>query len=163
MGVPWHQLFIPAGGFSEIIETIVRGSTMFWVIFWLMRVLRREVGGVSTIDVLVIVVIADAAQNGLAGPYTSITTGIVLVSVIAFWAWASDFAAYKWIGWRRIAEPAPLQLIRDGKLIEGAMAKVQLTHEELASGLRRNGCAEIEDVRCAFLEPDGHISACAQH
>ena len=157
----WHDLFIPSGGWGEIGDTIVRGSFMFWAIFWLLRVLRREVGGVSTIDVLVIVVIADAAQNGMAGSYTSITTGFVLVSMIAFWAWASDYAAWRWVWWRRIAEPKPLRLIKDGQLDERALRRVQLTREELDSGLRKAGCAHIEQVHCAYLEPDGHISACA--
>jgi uncharacterized membrane protein YcaP (DUF421 family) len=154
----WHQLFIPDTGLTEIAETVVRGTVMFWLIVVLMRILRREVGGIGTIDVLVIVVIADAAQNGLAGPYTTITTGAALVVTIAFWAWASDRAAYHFKAWRKIAEPQPLQLIKNGKLIEDALESVLLTHDELWAGLRKSGVDSLKPIKGAWLETDGHIS-----
>ena len=37
-------------------------------------------------DLLVIVLIADAAQNGMAGEYKSITEGVVLCATIVGWS-----------------------------------------------------------------------------
>ena len=80
----WGNIF--GTTWSEIAEVVIRGSIMYLAIFILVRVMRREAGGLSTPDLIVIVVVADAAQNGLAGQYRTVPTGIVLVAVIVAWS-----------------------------------------------------------------------------
>jgi hypothetical protein len=43
-----------------------------------MRLLRRNAGSLGTADLIVVVLVADAAQNGMAGEYKPITEGIVI-------------------------------------------------------------------------------------
>ena len=57
------------------LELIVRGSAVYWFLFLIFRIiLRRNVGSIAIADVLVLVVIADAAQNAMAGSYESVAT-----------------------------------------------------------------------------------------
>src|SRR3546814_5478609 len=66
---------------SPPLELIVRGSAMYWFILILLRMAgRRDVGSLGVADMLVLVLIADAAQNGMAGQYQSITDGAILVA-----------------------------------------------------------------------------------
>jgi hypothetical protein len=73
--------------------------------------LKREAGGVGITDMLVIVLLADAAQNAMAGEYKSISDGLVLVSTIIFWSYALDWLGYRYGGRRQDqcdrAEPSP--------------------------------------------------------
>ena len=46
----------------------------------------RAPAAISITDLLVLVLIADAAQNALAGEYKSITDGLLLVGTIIGWA-----------------------------------------------------------------------------
>src|SRR3546814_18516885 len=78
----WHALFVPSG---SLVEIVIRGSTIYLFLFFLMRVLRRETGQFNIADLLVIVIIADAAQNGMAGPYEPITAGLGLPGTLMFW------------------------------------------------------------------------------
>ena len=72
------------------LELVVRGSLMYWFIFLLFRfLLRRDVGSIAIADILLLVLIADASQNALAGGYTSVTEGCVLVATIAGWLMAT--------------------------------------------------------------------------
>src|SRR5512134_1578035 len=91
MEIDWTALFsssVPA------LELVVRGSAIYWFIFLLFRVvLRRNVGAIAISDVLLVVLIADAAQNGMAGQYDSITDGFILVGTIAAWSYLIDFAS----------------------------------------------------------------------
>ena len=43
----------------------------------------------STADLLVVVLVADAAQNAMASEYKSITEGVVLVATIFAWNYRS--------------------------------------------------------------------------
>ena len=83
MDVDWHALF----AFSvPPLELIVRGSAIYWFLFLLFRlVLRRDIGAIGVADVLLLVLVADAAQNAMAGEYRSISDGILLVSTIIGW------------------------------------------------------------------------------
>src|SRR6188474_337996 len=86
VNVDLAQLFTPS---LSIVEIFIRGSIMYLALFAMLRLTRgRYAGGLSMADLLVIVLIADAAQNALAGDYTSITDGLVLVGTIVGWAYA---------------------------------------------------------------------------
>ncbi|TFW09568.1 DUF421 domain-containing protein, partial [Oxalobacteraceae bacterium OM1] len=73
LDVDWKELF----AFSvPVAELLVRGTVMYWFLFALFRfVVRREVGGVGVGDILIMVIVADAAQNAMAGEYHSISDG----------------------------------------------------------------------------------------
>ena len=60
---------------------------------------------------------------------------------------------------RHVLRGKPRPLIRDGHVIEEALALEGVTHAELLAGLRKLGYARVDDVRLAVLEETGHISA----
>jgi len=141
------------------LELFVRGSAVYWFLFAIFRVvLRRNVGSIAIADVLVLVVIADAAQNAMAGSYDTITEGFVLVGTIVGWNVALDFAAYRFAALRRLLEPEPLLLIHDGRLLRHNLRREFLTVEELISQLREKGVEDPAQVKRAYMESDGNIS-----
>src|SRR5690349_11916057 len=92
-------------------ELVVRGTAVYWFLFLLFRfVLRRDVGSIAIADVLLLVLIADASQNAMAGGYDSITDGCILVMTIAGWNYALDWVTFHVPFVRRIIEPKPLVL-----------------------------------------------------
>jgi uncharacterized membrane protein YcaP (DUF421 family) len=138
---------------------IVRGTIVFWFLFVLFRfILRRDAGSLGLADILVVVVIADAAQNGMAGNYTSIPDAFVLLGTIAFWNYLFDWLSYHNRWFARFTEPAPVLLIHHGRILLPNLQRNMITREELQSHLRQNGVIDVTEVRVATLEPDGHIS-----
>jgi uncharacterized membrane protein YcaP (DUF421 family) len=141
------------------LELIVRGTAVYWFLYVLFRfVLRRDVGSMAMADVLLVVLIADAAQNAMAGEYKSITDGCVLVATIAFWNYLLDWASYRFVAVRRIVEPPPLLLVDDGRLILPNLRRQLVSVEELRAKMRENGIERWEEVHKAYMEPDGEIS-----
>lgn len=140
-------------------EILIRGTAIYWFLFLLFRfVLRRDTGAMAISDVLLLVIVADAAQNAMAGEYTSITDGILLVSTIAFWNYALDWAAYHWLPVRRFVEGVPVPLILDGKLNRRNLRRELMTMDDLLAALREHGLERIDQVKCARMEKDGEIS-----
>lgn len=145
------------------LELVLRGTLMYWFLFLLLRfVLRRDVGSIGIADMLLLVVIADAAQNAMSGSYESITDGMILVGTIAAWNWGLDSMAYRFRSVRRILEAQPLVLVRDGKLLRRNMRKEYVTPEEIMAKLRENGIEKLEAVKLATMESDGEISVIQQ-
>jgi uncharacterized membrane protein YcaP (DUF421 family) len=156
----WKSLFsidIP------LFEIILRGSVMYISLFILLRVvLKRQAGSLGMTDLLLIVLIADASQNAMAGEYRSIPSGIVLVSTIIFWSYTFDWLSYRFPWFNRLTEPPPLPLIKDGKMLRKNMRRELITQEDLMSQLREQGLDDVGKVKEAYMESDGHISVVQQ-
>ena len=141
------------------LEIVVRGTAMYWFLFLLFRfVLRRDVGSIGIADVLLLVLIADASQNAMAGGYESITEGCLLVATIAGWNYALDWAAFHFPALRRVVEPPPLALVRDGRMLRKHMRRELVTPDELQAKLREHGIEDLAEVKVARIESDGEIT-----
>lgn len=152
----WKSLFSFDVPFFEI---ILRGSIIYISLFILLRVvLKRQAGSLGMTDLLLITLIADASQNAMAGQYTSISAGLVLVSTIIFWSYAFDWLSFRSEWFSRLIEPPPLPLIKEGKMLWRNMRHELITEEELMSQLREQGLDDVKEVKNAFMESDGHIS-----
>jgi len=153
--VNWHELFVPS---EPIFETIIRGTCTYLALFALLRVFRRQTGSVGAADLLVLILIADAAQNAMAGNYRSVTDGLLLVSTIVFWEYMIDWLGFHWQRFGRLIDRVPLLLIRDGQIIEKNLQQELMTREDLFSQLRQKGVSNLKDVQESFIEGDGHVS-----
>lgn len=153
--VDWEKIFVPE---SSLVELIIRGTLMYFALFFVLRFLRRGIGGIGIADLLVIVIIADAAQNGMTGDYKSVTEGMVLVSTIAAWDMILDYLGFQSPLIQRLLRPRPLSLIKNGEMIKRNMRRETVTEEELFAQLRLQGILDISEVKEARLEGDGKLS-----
>ncbi|MBM1173013.1 DUF421 domain-containing protein [Microvirga arabica] len=156
MGVDWTAMFVPE---HSLLEIVVRGTIMYIVLFSILRFfMKRQSGVIGIADLLVIVLIADAAQNAMANEYKSIPEGVLLVLTIVFWNFAIDWLGYHFPLIQRFTRPPPLQLIKDGQFLRRNMRQEMVTVEELMSQLRQQGIDDPAQVKKAFIEGDGRIS-----
>lgn len=140
------------------LEIVVRGTVVYLFLFILLRATKRQAGALGITDVLMIVLIADAAQNAMAGQYTSVSDGILLVATIAFWAYALDWLGFHSSLVERLIHPAPRELISNGTLNRRNMREELVTLDELMSQIRAQGLDDIGKVKSAFVEGDGQVT-----
>ena len=154
--VDWKNVVLPT---IPLLEIILRGSAMYLSLFFLLRVtLKRQGGTLGMTDLLLIVLLADASQNAMAGEYKSLPDGIVLVATIIFWSYTLDWLSFRFPRLQRLIEPAPLLLIKDGQLLHQNMRRELITEVDLKGQLRQQGIAELSKVKEAYIETDGRIS-----
>lgn len=140
-------------------EIVMRGTAIYWFLFLIFRfVLRRDIGSVTIADVLLLVLIADAAQNAMAGEYKTVSEGMLLISTIVAWNYVLDWGSYRYPAFRRLVSPPPLLLIKHGRVLYGNLQQELLTVEELQAKLRTQGIEDLRQVRQAYMEADGSIS-----
>ena len=153
--VDWQSMFVPT---ESLIEILIRGTLMYLGMFALLRMSRRQTGAVATADLLVIVVIADAAQNGMAGESKSITEAMLLILTIVAWDKLLDLLADRSKFFRKILEPKKLLLIQGGKLLRHNMHKEMISYDELMAQLRLQGVEHVDQVKSCQLESNGRFS-----
>jgi uncharacterized membrane protein YcaP (DUF421 family) len=140
-------------------ELIVRGTLMYWFLFIAFRIaMRRRTGSIALADILLLVLIADAAQNAMAGEYRSFPEGAVLVATLIGWNIAVDWASYKFEPFRKLAEPAPLPVVWRGRIMHKNLKYELVTVDELKAKLREKGIDDLSLVKAAYIESDGEFS-----
>ncbi len=156
MAIDWKSIFSPD---VPLLEIVLRASVMYISLFVLLRIiLKRQAGSLGITDLLLFTLLADASQNAMAGEYTSIVDGIVLVATIIFWNYAFDWLGFKYEWFSRLIDPKPLLLIKDGKLMRRNMRKELITEQEMISQLREQGVDDPAKVKEAYMESDGQFS-----
>lgn len=90
----WANILVPSAPFAEL---LVRGTLVFLGLMVLLRILgQREAGGLGLTDLLVVVLVVDAASAGLTGETHSVGDGFILVVTILFWSVVLDAVSYRW-------------------------------------------------------------------
>ncbi len=156
LDVDWGDLFslsLPAA------EIVIRGSAIYWFLFLVFRfIVRRNIGAVGIADILILVIVADASQNAMAGEYKSITDGVVLLSTLLGWNILLDWLSFRYAFIRRFAESSSLCLVKNGQMLKRNMRREFITEDELWRELRENGVESLQQVKEMNLEPNGAFS-----
>jgi len=142
-----------------LLESVLRLSIIYLFLYFLLRfAFRRQTAPVGMTNMLVLVLLADAVQNGMSGEYNSITNALVLGLTLLGWSYLLDWIDYHVPALQNLFKPPPMLLIRNGKVDRAAMRRELLTHSEIMAQLRLQGVRRIEDVREAYVETTGEIT-----
>jgi len=156
MQIQWDDLI----SFSvSPLEIIIRGTLIYLFLFVFFRfVLRRDAGNVGVGDFLLVVIIADASQNGMSGDSDTVPDALLLVVTLMAWNYLIDIASYHSTTLRKVLEPRPLILVKNGKLMRRNMRKEFVTTEEIEAKLRESNATSLNEIELMTMESDGEIS-----
>ncbi|WP_346922107.1 DUF421 domain-containing protein [Glutamicibacter creatinolyticus] len=152
----WNSILAPT---LPLLEVVVRGTIIFLALLILMRVVgQRESGGLGITDVLLVVLVAQAAAPGLNGEGESIGDGLILIVTMLAWSVIVDALAYRFPFVARLLKAKPKLLIKNGRLNRKVMLREFMTRAEVESQLRLHGIEEVGQVERVYVEPNGMIS-----
>jgi uncharacterized membrane protein YcaP (DUF421 family) len=140
-------------------EIVLRGTVVYFVLLVLLRLSgKRTVGQFTPFDLLVLVLLGDAMQGSMIAGDESLPGGVILVVTLMGWN--------KLVGWltsrsrrlERAVEGRPVVLARNGHVYGDALARCNLSLDDLQEAMRNADCGSISLIRMAMLEKDGKIS-----
>jgi uncharacterized membrane protein YcaP (DUF421 family) len=144
---------------STLPEIVLRTAIVYFFLVLILRVTgKREVGQMSILELIVVLVISDAVQNSMVGENTSLWGGLVAVITLFVADNLLKFAAKRSRRLRRAVEGEPRLLVRDGRVLSKALREEGVDVEDVRAAARGAGIARLEDVRLAVLETEGSIS-----
>lgn len=108
----WREMLVPQ---TAILEVVGRGSIVYVLLFLALRYLmKRHAGQVGIADILVIVLISEAAQNAMVGEAKSVVEAAILVGTILFWSYAINWLSDRVPFLRSLGGGDPVPLVEDG-------------------------------------------------
>lgn len=141
-------------------DAVLRGLAIYLVLFLLLRVFgKRTLSEVTTFDFVLLLVVGEATQQALLGEDFSITHAAIVIAVLIGLDRASDYLAWRFTGFKRVAESMPLILVDNGKLLRDVMAKEHVSEDDILTSARtRHGLENLDQVKYAVMETSGGIS-----
>jgi len=142
-----------------LLDVALRTSVVYFALLIGLRLTgTRQLGQMSTFDLVLLLIIANAVQNAMVGPDTSLTGGLVAAGVLIGWHRVIDWWRLRSRGVSKLLAGEGIMLIHAGRILEEHCVRAGITHDELRQALREHGVASVQDVMLAVLEPDGAIS-----
>jgi uncharacterized membrane protein YcaP (DUF421 family) len=152
----WHSIFhldLSVG------EKILRSILIYVFLVVALRVVgKRELGQANTLDLVVLLLVANAVQNGIIGNDLSVTGALVGATTLFVVNEALNRTTYAlpWVS--RALEGEPTTLIEKGKPVTKALFHAGISLPDLRAIARRQGYADLGEVHTAILETNGVIS-----
>ncbi|MFF7993954.1 DUF421 domain-containing protein [Kitasatospora xanthocidica] len=151
----WHDLAVVQ---IPIVEKILRTVAVYALVLVLFRVAgKRGLAQLNTFDMVVVFLLSNVVQNAIIGNDNSLFGGaigavtlIVVNSAVTRWLARDPRAA-------RLLEGTPTTVVRDGRLVPGALHDLALRPSELEHAIRVQNGDSVTDVARARLEPDGQL------
>ncbi len=149
---------------SDLVSVMVRTAIVYLCLVLGFRIFgKREAGQLSTLDLVVLLVIANAVQNAMVGENTTLAAGLVAAFVIL----ALDRGLHALTDRSKILhdtlEGEPVLLVEDGRILEDHLRHEGISLRELGVALRQSGLLTAEEARFVFLETNGQISVIPRH
>jgi uncharacterized membrane protein YcaP (DUF421 family) len=119
---------------------------------------KRELGSLQPFDLLLLIILGDALQQGMTQDDYSITGAVLIVGTFASLQVLLSWLSFRFPRTRPILEGEPIIVIQDGEPIARNLRRERLTVDDLTEGARRQGIAHLADVHFAILETDGTLS-----
>lgn len=144
-----------------VLELVGRGTLIYIAVLVFMRLMPRLGGELAVMDLVFLLLIAEAAAHGM-GEYTSITEAVIVIGTLMICNYILNYLSFHFRLVERLISGAPLQVIRNGRLMHRNMRREYLTQDELMTQLRAHGIEHISDVKAAYIEGDGQLTVIAR-
>lgn len=146
LSAPWWHFVLRACAVYVLVMVLVRVSG------------KRAVGQFTPFDLVLLILIGNAVQNGINGGDNSLTgaaimaTTLIALNYLVAWQTSRNRSVERWV------EGEPVVLARDGKVFRQVLRRELVSHDDFAEALRMNNIDDVGDVRLALLETNGRIS-----
>lgn len=143
----------------EIWQVIYKTLICYVFLLLILRIMgKREVGKISTFDIVVFFVISELFSLSLNEPDASILHSLIPITVIVILQIGSAYVTLKSQKARKIMEGKVTFIIYRGKIQQDEMRKQRYNVEDLMTQIRSKDIQSPEEIEFAILESTGVLN-----
>lgn len=134
---------------------VLRGLVMYVLVTVLMRMSGKRAMG--QFDMILLILAGNTVQNGINGGDNSLSGACLMAGTLFALNWLVAWMSSRSIGFRWLVEGRPTLLAEDGQVFRDVLRRQLVSDADFDVAMRLAGCARVEDLRRAVLQPNGHI------
>jgi uncharacterized membrane protein YcaP (DUF421 family) len=144
-------------------ETVIR-ATIVYLFLWVVTraVGKKELSGMSSFELILLVIMGDLIQQGVTQQDTSLTAALLAVATLAVLIVGVSWVTFRFKRVGPVAEGLPVIVVRDGRIQREALRVERLSEDEVAEQARQQGIPDLKEVLVGVLETDGKFSFVTQ-
>ena len=140
-------------------DIILRASILYLFLLLILRGLGgRSIGEMSPLELVVLLSMGDLIAQGALQEDFSLTGAFLAVGTMACWSVALSYLSFRSKTAARILEGAAIVVVRDGEPHIDVLKRRRITLDELKSGAREHGIADLSEVEIGIFEPNGDFT-----
>lgn len=143
----------------DLWQIVVRTAIVYVLVLVGLRLSgKREMGELASFAFVMILLLANAVQNAMTGPNTTVTGGIVAAMTLLVLNSGVSALAHRYPRLRRIILGQRTTLIEQGMPQLDTLEREHIDEEEIMTAAREHDIQNLGDIRTAWLEVDGNIT-----
>ncbi|MDI1252393.1 YetF domain-containing protein [Thermomonas sp.] len=146
LSAPWWHFMLRAVAIYVLVMVLVRLSG------------KRAVGQFTPFDLVVVILLGNAVQNGINGGDNSLTGAVIMATTLIGLNYLVAMLTSRFRFIEKIVEGHRVLLAQDGKVLEAVLRRELISQHDFEEALRMNNVESLADVDTAMLETNGHIS-----
>src|SRR4051812_47542862 len=140
-------------------DLVLRATFMFAFVYALTRVIgRRELSSLEPFDLILLIVLGDAIQQGLTQDDYSVTGAVLVVGTLALLQVFTSYLSFRFERLRPVLEGEPVIVLQDGEPVLKNLRRERTTVEEIAAEARKQQIESLDEVKWAVMETSGEIT-----
>ncbi|MCY7375701.1 MAG: DUF421 domain-containing protein [Pyrinomonadaceae bacterium] len=155
-GSAWSNMFVLDAEKVLWAEKIIRPILVYFTLILLLRVFgNREMAQLNPVDFVLLLLISETVQNAIIGDDTSLSGGIVGVTVLLGVSFLTSYVKFRSKRIETLLEGEPRTLIENGEIKKDAIKREMLTEEDLDVVAREEGLDSAKEIEKLVLNPNG--------
>ena len=146
LSAPWWHFVLRACAIYVLVMVLIRVSG------------KRAVGQFTPFDLVLLILIGNAVQNGINGGDNSLTGAAIMATTLIALNYGVAFVTSRNRKVEKFVEGVPVVLARNGKIFDHVLRRELVSREDFREALRMNGVEDVSEVELALLETNGSIS-----
>ena len=143
----------------DLWQVVLRTAIVYILVLAGLRLAgKREMGELASFDFVMILLLANAVQNAMTGPNTSLMGGIVAAATLLVLNFSVSALVHRYPRLRRIILGQRTTLIEQGIPQLDTLEREHIDEDEIMTAAREHDILKVSDIRTAWLEVDGNIT-----
>jgi uncharacterized membrane protein YcaP (DUF421 family) len=142
-----------------IMEAVASTAALYLLLCAALRLLgRRQLGQLTVIDLVVILLLGSAVETAMIHGNTSLPVGLASAATLLILNGVMTRVFLRIPSLSYMVNGGPVLLVNRGRVVEEHMVRVGMTDDDLLEALRSRGFEGPAGVKLAVLETDGTVS-----
>lgn len=141
-------------------DAVLRAAVVYLFLLLVFRIAgRRMLSQTTTFDLVLLLIIAEATQQGLLGNDFSVTNAFLVIITLIGIEIALAALKRRSAGIEKWIDGVPSIIIEDGRPLKDRMEKARIDERDILSAARTGyGLERMDQIKYAVLERNGNIS-----
>jgi uncharacterized membrane protein YcaP (DUF421 family) len=154
-----HVGFFQGQDSLTIVQWILRAILTFFFMFVMAKLMgQRAISQLRLLDFVIALMLGNIIAHPLSDETIGMTGSIISTIVIVVLYIAGVLLSLKWTWLRKVTDPVPFLLVKDGEILYKGLKKARISIDYLLAELRKGKVEDVKKVALALWEADGKIS-----